>query len=188
MPEGSSDSNGYLLWPLFDPLVNALGPESLLPTQHVWLYLVPAFGLYSRWVWAGDVRSPQQHWQSALAMACSSHPTPDDPSQRSRPCSTPQCVSAAVAQAGLVASITQGHAVRNAVLESVSRSSRMTHHDRLKTREEARSSVDYIEVLQPATLAQQLELSLTAMFERLDCVASSLVREISGTHSGPFFL
>lgn len=173
----------HLSWPFRSPACDRIWVADItyLPTQQGWLYLAVVLDMYSRRVvgWAMSDRPQQALASAALAMAMAHRqPTTGTIHHSDQGVQyTCKAYRQQLAQAGLVASMSRkGTPYDNAVMESFfsSLKQELTHHERFKTREEARSKVfDYIEVFyNQQRLHSSLDYRSPAMFERLDCVAS----------------
>lgn len=171
-----------LCWPFRSPACDRIWVADItyLPTQQGWLYLAVVLDMYSRRVvgWAMADRPQQELASAALAMALSHRqPTKSTIHHSDQGAQyTSKAYRQQLAQAGLLASMSRkGMPYDNAVMESFfsSLKQEMTHHQRFKTRDEARSHVfDYIEVFyNRQRLHSSLNYQSPMMFEQLDCVA-----------------
>jgi len=172
----------HLAWPFRSSACDRIWVADItyLPTQQGWLYLAVVLDMYSRRVvgWAMADRPQQELAGAALAMALAHRQPTNGTIHHSDQGVQYTCKAyrQQLAEAGLVASMSRkATPYDNAVMESFfsSLKQELTHHERFKTRDEARSKVfDYIEVFyNRQRLHSSLDYRSPAMFEQLDCVA-----------------
>lgn len=145
-----------LSWPFKSPARDRIWVADItyLPTQQGWLYLAVVLDMYSRRVvgWAMSERASQELASAALSMALLHRKPAKGTIHHSDQGVQYTCHAyrAQLAEAGLLPSMSRkAMPYDNAVMESFfsSLKQELTHHEKFRTRDEARSKVfDYIEV------------------------------------------